>query len=84
MIHRWTSLRLLVLVLLLAALVLPATAFAQTKPGSSITIGIGELPTSLDPPRDWAIASTWVHMNLFDCLVWRDRETMEFVPWLAT
>lgn len=75
--------KLLVLVTLLAALALPA-AFAQTEPGSSITVAIGELPTSLDPPRDWAIASTWIHMNLFDCLVWRDRETMEFVPWLAT
>ena len=53
-------------------------------PGSEITIAMGELPTSLDPPRDWAIAATWIHMNIFDCLVWRDRETMEFVPWLAT
>ncbi|MDA0700204.1 MAG: ABC transporter substrate-binding protein [bacterium] len=79
-----TSLRLLVLVALVAILALPATAFAQTKPGSAITIAQGELPSSLDPPRDWAIASTWIHMNLFDCLVWRDRETMEFVPWLAT
>jgi peptide/nickel transport system substrate-binding protein len=70
--------------LLLAILALPATAFAQTTPGSAITIAIGELPTSLDPPRDWAIASTWVHMNMFDCLIWRDRDTMEFAPWLAT
>jgi peptide/nickel transport system substrate-binding protein len=81
------TLRLLVrrLAALLAvlALALPATAFAQTQPGSAITIAQGELPTSLDPPRDWAIASTWIHMNLFDCLVWRDRDTMEFVPWLA-
>ena len=75
---------LVLLVLLLAALALPTQAFAQTAPGSSISIAIGELPTSLDPPRDWAIASTWVHMNMFDCLVWRDRDTMEFVPYLAT
>lgn len=84
MTRRPTPLMILAIVLLLAAFVLPATAFAQTKPGSAITIAQGELPTSLDPPRDWAIASTWIHMNLFDCLVWRDRETMEFVPWLAT
>ena len=75
---------LVLLVLLLAALALPTQAFAQTVPGSEITIALGELPTSLDPPRDWAIASTWVHMNMFDCLVWRDRDTMEFVPFLAT
>jgi peptide/nickel transport system substrate-binding protein len=79
------GLRLLALLsLLLAILALPATAFAQTTPGSAIAIAIGELPTSLDPPRDWAIASTWVHMNMFDCLIWRDRDTMEFAPWLAT
>ena len=84
MINRFTNIRILVLALLLALLALPATAFAQTTPGSAITIAQGELPTSLDPPRDWAIASTWIHMNLFDCLVWRDRETMEFAPFLAT
>lgn len=75
--------KLLVLMMLFAVLALPVT-FAQTTSGSSISVAIGELPTSLDPPRDWAIASTWIHMNLFDCLVWRDRDTMEFVPWLAT
>ena len=81
---RFTHLKILVLALLIALLALPATAFAETKPGTAITIAMGELPTSLDPPRDWAIASTWIHMNIFDCLVWRDRETMEFAPWLAT
>lgn len=75
---------LVAILLLLLALMLPAQVLAQTVPGSSISVNIGELPTSLDPPRDWAIASTWVHMNLFDCLVWRDRNTMEFVPFLAT
>ena len=49
----------------------------------SITIGMNELVTSLDPPTDWAIAATWIHMNIFDCLVWRDRETAEFAPYLA-
>ncbi len=68
---------------LLLAFVVPTVASAQTVPGSQISVAIGELPASLDPPRDWAIAATWIHMNLFDCLVWRDRDTMEFVPWLA-
>ncbi|MCB0046554.1 MAG: hypothetical protein KDD92_14110 [Caldilineaceae bacterium] len=49
----------------------------------TVVIGMNELPTSLDPPTDWAIAATWIHMNIFDCLVWRDRETAEFEPWLA-
>jgi peptide/nickel transport system substrate-binding protein len=48
-----------------------------------LTIGMNELVTSLDPPTDWAIAATWIHMNLFDCLVWRNRETADFEPWLA-
>ena len=68
--------------LLLTALM--STTLAQTEAdGEAITIGMNELPTSLDPPTDWAIASTWIHMNIFDCLVWRDRETAEFEPWLA-
>ncbi len=50
---------------------------------ATVVIGMNELVTSLDPPTDWAIAATWIHMNLFDCLVWRDRETADFEPWLA-
>ncbi len=49
----------------------------------TLTIGMNELVTSLDPPTDWAIAATWIHTNMFDCLVWRNRETAEFEPWLA-
>ncbi len=58
----------------------PAEASAEN---TSVTIGMNELVTSLDPPTDWAIAATWIHMNIFDCLVWRNRETAEFEPWLA-
>ena len=54
------------------------------EPGErTLTIGMNELVSSLDPPTDWAIAATWIHMNIFDCLVWRNRETAEFEPWLA-
>lgn len=49
----------------------------------TLTIGMNELVTSLDPPTDWAIAATWIHMNMFDCLIWRNRETADFEPWLA-
>jgi peptide/nickel transport system substrate-binding protein len=58
----------------------PAEAAAAD---SSVSIGMNELVTSLDPPTDWAIAATWIHMNLFDCLVWRNRDTAVFEPWLA-
>lgn len=75
---------MILLVLLLAALVPTSTAFAQSGDGEAITIAMNELPSSLDPPADWAIASTWIHMNMFDCLVWRNRETAAFEPWLAT
>ena len=67
--------------LLLAVLLLP---LASAQDNETITIGMNELVTSMDPPADWAIASTWIHMNLFDCLVWRNRETGAFEPWLAT
>ena len=62
------------------AVEVPAEAAAAD---SSVSIGMNELVTSLDPPTDWAIAATWIHMNLFDCLVWRNRETAVFEPWLA-
>ncbi|MBI1294104.1 hypothetical protein GC175_03985 [bacterium] len=60
-----------------------ATSAPAEETSSTVTIGMNELVTSLDPPTDWAIAATWIHMNMFDCLVWRDRETAEFEPWLA-
>ena len=60
-----------------------ATSVPAEETSSTVTIGMNELVTSLDPPTDWAIAATWIHMNMFDCLVWRDRETAEFEPWLA-
>ena len=75
---------MILLALLLAALVPTSTAFAQSGDGEAIEIAMNELPSSLDPPADWAIASTWIHMNMFDCLVWRNRETAAFEPWLAT
>ena len=56
----------------------------SAKDNEVLTIGMNELASSLDPPTDWAIAATWMHMNMFDCLVWRNRKTAEFEPWLAT
>lgn len=71
------------LVALLATWFLLTFAIAQSADSRTVTIGMPELLTSLDPPTDWAIAATFIHMNMFDCLVWRNRETAEFEPWLA-
>ena len=82
---------LLLLALALAACAPPAAPAAappmEEEPMMdeevTLTIGMNELVTSLDPPTDWAIAATWIHTNMFDCLVWRNRETADFEPWLA-
>ncbi len=96
--HQWPKLILLSMValMLLSACAAPVPAGDAAAPAAdadasgeatmddaTAVIGMNELVTSLDPPTDWAIAATWIHMNLFDCLVWRDRETAEFQPWLA-
>ena len=60
-----------------------SSAPAAAAAGTTMTIGMNELVTSLDPPTDWAIAATWIHMNIFDCLVWHNRKTADFEPWLA-
>lgn len=69
-----------VVALFAVTLLLP---FTRAEAQKTLDIGMGELVTLLDPPKDWAIAATWIHMNMFDCLVWRNRETAEFEPWLA-
>jgi peptide/nickel transport system substrate-binding protein len=68
---------------MLAATALFAPAFAGPTPKKRLTVAFQELVTSFDPPTDWAIVATWIHSNIGDCLVWRDRETGRFVPWLA-
>lgn len=61
----------------------PAEPAADASGERVLTVGLRELVTSFDYPYDWAIVATWIHSNIGDCLVWRDRETAEFVPWLA-
>lgn len=60
-----------------------AAATTDASGGQTLTVGLRELVTSFDYPYDWAIVATWIHSNIGDCLVWRDRDTAEFVPWLA-
>jgi peptide/nickel transport system substrate-binding protein len=61
----------------------PTEPAADTPSERVLTVGLRELVTSFDYPYDWAIVATWIHSNIGDCLVWRDRDTAEFVPWLA-
>lgn len=68
--------------LIVALLILLGFGFAVAQE-RTVTIGMIELPSSLDPPTDWATPATWVHTNMFDCLIWRNRETADFEPWLA-
>ena len=68
-----------------AAPLAPTTAPASQPAAAKkrIVVGMKELISSFDYPYDWNIASTWVQSNIGDCLIWRDRKTAEFVPWLA-
>jgi peptide/nickel transport system substrate-binding protein len=71
---------------LMVMLLLPMTAplaRGQEAGANRIVVALPELVSSFDYPYDWAIVATWVHSNISDCLVWRDRESGEFVPWLA-
>jgi peptide/nickel transport system substrate-binding protein len=61
----------------------PTEAVAESTSERVLNVGLRELVTSFDYPYDWAIVATWIHSNIGDCLVWRDRETAEFIPWLA-
>lgn len=77
--------RLVIARALLALFLFVAFGVGVAQAGDrAVVLGVSEIPTSLDPPTDWNIPSTWVHMNVFDCLVWRERDTAEFVPWLAS
>jgi len=62
-----------------------ATAVPAAEPAAKkrLVVGMKELVTSFDAPYDWNIPATWIHSNIGDCVVWRDRKTAEFVPWLA-
>ena len=62
---------------------LVAVAQAQDAP-RTLTIGMKELPLNFDYGYDWSEAGVWVQSNIGDCLIWRDRTTAEYVPWLAS
>ncbi len=61
------------------ALLICAPALAQRQ----IVVAQGEGVENWDPPVGWDSASEWIEMNVYDCLVFPDRETGEMVGWLA-
>lgn len=79
---------------LLAALILagagPSVATAAAATGTAaaasngrLVVAMPELLTSFDYPYDWDQTATYIQSNIGDCLVWRDRTTGKFIPWLA-
>ena len=67
--------------LLVAALAL--LICAPTLAQRQIVVGQGEGVENWDPPAGWDSASEWIEMNVYDCLVYPDRETGEMIGWLA-
>jgi peptide/nickel transport system substrate-binding protein len=68
----------------LVAVGIGAVAWAQTPEPTTLTIGMKELPLNFDYGYDWSEAGVWVQSNIGDCLIWRDRATAAYVPWLAS
>jgi peptide/nickel transport system substrate-binding protein len=59
---------------------------AQAEAGDEarrVVVAQGVGVESWDPPAGWDTASEWIEMNVYDCLVYPDRETGEVVGWLA-
>ena len=48
-----------------------------------LVVGLVELLTSFDYPYDWSLAGVWIQSNVGDCMIWRSRDTADYVPWLA-
>lgn len=59
-------------------------SWAQQAAAQTLTIGMKELPLNFDYGYDWSEAGVWVQSNIGDCLIWRDRATAGYVPWLAS
>src|SRR5690606_37919880 len=68
----------------LALIALCSVGWAQESDAQTLTIGMKELPLNFDYGYDWSEAGVWVQSNIGDCLIWRDRETAGYVPWLAS
>jgi peptide/nickel transport system substrate-binding protein len=62
-----------------ACLLLASPGMAQNQ----IVVAQGQGVENWDPPAGWDTASEWIEMNVYDCLVYPDRESGEIVGWLA-
>ena len=58
---------------------------AVPEPGKirRVVVAQGEGVESWDPPAGWDTASEWIEMNVYDCLVYPDRDTGVMRGWLA-
>ena len=65
------------------AAILVLLVFAPALAQRQIVVGQGQGVENWDPPVGWDSASEWIEMNVYDCLVFPDRETGEMVGWLA-
>ena len=62
----------------------PPTEAPPAAPAKrTLVLAQGEGVESWDPPAGWDTASEWIEMNVYDCLVYPDRETGKIVGWLA-
>ena len=59
------------------------TAVPEPTKNRRVVVAQGEGVESWDPPAGWDTASEWVEMNVYDCLVYPDRETGVMRGWLA-
>jgi peptide/nickel transport system substrate-binding protein len=81
---RYVAWRAALVVIVLAIFIFPTVqGRAAPAPRKRVVVGQGELLTSFDYPYDWNIAATWIQSNIGDCMVWKDRKTSKFAPWLA-
>ena len=60
----------------------PAAEEEKAEP-RRVVVAQGTGVESWDPPAGWISASEWIEMNVYDCLVFSDRETGEVTGWLA-
>lgn len=67
----------------LLMLLVASGALAQESEDQHLTVALRELLSSFDYIYDWSLAGVWIQSNVGDCLIWRDRETADYVPWLA-
>ena len=67
--------------LLLVLVSLASLGFTQEP--RRIVVAQGQGVENWDPPAGWDTASEWIEMNVYDCLVYPDRETGSIVGWLA-